>query len=224
MYKTTHLKEITMLKNSLLKSASVYQNFIFDVGNVLLLWDPAEILRKALPNRKNPEQYAREIFDHEDWQKVDSGVLTNEEIVNLFSRKTGLSKKEIFHLLEVAKDSLTPIPEGFQLLNTLHLSGKKLYCLTNMATDTFLFLNKKYDFWKLFSGIVVSGDIKMIKPDARIFTHMISLYNLNPTETVFFDDNINNVKSAYHVGIQSILFTRDLARVAQDFEAIARSR
>lgn len=195
-----------------------YDNFIFDVGNVLLSWDPKRIMDKALPDNLNHEKYITEIFKHPDWLKMDQGLLTDEEAIDLFSKRTGLSEAEVANILICAKDSLSPIQDGFMLLNKFHNMGKNLYCLTNMPTSTFDFLCKKYKFWNVFKGIVVSGDVKMIKPDTKIFHHILTQYNLVPSRTMFFDDSKDNVLESSRVGIASILFTKNINEVIHDIK------
>jgi putative hydrolase of the HAD superfamily len=204
--------------HSITQSITNYQNFIFDVGNVLLLWDETATVRKALPERTNPEQYIEKLFSLDDWSKFDQGLMNDEEAAEFFSKKAGLTKNEVTNVINVSRELLTPITEGFQLLNTLHALNKNLYCLTNMPSATFKFLSKKYDFWKKFLGIVVSGDIKMIKPDPKIFQHILSLYNLDPAKTMFFDDNVNNINASQELGIKSILFTRDLDQIIKNMK------
>lgn len=79
-----------------------------------------------------------------------------------------------------------------------------------MSNECFVYLNQQYDFWNKFKGIVVSGDIKLIKPDPKIYTYTLDKFKLAPKETIFIDDMLENITAARKIGIFGIHFT-DLA-------------
>src|SRR5690349_7350540 len=133
-----------------------YKNFIFDIGNVILTWDPISILKNILPDCKNYEFYMNNIFKHPDWLEFDRGTLSQDAAVIVFSKRTSLPVEVVKKIMCSVKSSLVPIHNNIRLLEKLHQLGKKLYCLTNMCEDIFLYLKEKYKFWDYFEGIVVS--------------------------------------------------------------------
>lgn len=204
---------------SLLSSKTIYspildhlnnENFIFDIGNVLLTWNPEYIIECVLPACSNPQKYIDGIFKTKYWLDYDKGMLMDEDLINLFSKSMNLPKTVIDEILHVGRESMSPISEGFALLNTLHTKGKTLYALTDMPEKTFEYLTKKYSFWSKFSGVVVSGKVKMAKPDEKIFLHLLKKYNLEAPSVVFIDDSPHNIEAAKKLGITSILFPRDV--------------
>ena len=97
------------------------------------------------------------------------------------------------------------IPEMVELLHSLKKTYK-IYGLTNWSAETISIAYKRYPFFKVFDGIVVSGEEKMIKPNKDIFQLLLDRYHLKAASTVFIDDNINNVKAAEEIGFRAIRF------------------
>jgi 2-haloacid dehalogenase len=96
-----------------------------------------------------------------------------------------------------------------------------LICLTNMSRETYAHVRPKYTFWEQFRGIVVSGHVRMGKPDREIFQYTLKEYTLDPADSVFIDDHRANIESARSLGITAIEYDgsegclagiRDLAR------------
>jgi 2-haloacid dehalogenase len=98
------------------------------------------------------------------------------------------------------------ISETVEILHKLKNKGFKLLALTNWSAETFPVALKKYEFLKLFEGIVVSGEIKMLKPFKEIYLYTLEKYKLNSSKCLFIDDRLSNVKGAINCGIKSIQF------------------
>ena len=99
------------------------------------------------------------------------------------------------------------IPGMFSLIKSLKENGfPVIYGLTNWSNETFPVVQKKYQIFSLIDNIVCSGDEKLLKPDSKIYHTLLERYNLKAEESVFIDDNINNVKGAIAVGMKSIHF------------------
>jgi 2-haloacid dehalogenase len=95
------------------------------------------------------------------------------------------------------------IPQNVNLLQKLK-EKYKLYGLTNWSAETFPIVFKRYTFFQLFDGIVVSGEEKLIKPDKKIFELMLERYHLKAENALFIDDNINNIQAAKDMGFVTI--------------------
>ena len=109
-------------------------------------------------------------------------------------------------LMQYVKDSLTPLPDSIALLDELAERGVPLYGLSNMSAPMFALLKSRHRHWDRFRGIVVSGEIGMVKPDPEIFHHLAQRYDLIPAETVFIDDHLPNIESARRLGFRTIHF------------------
>ena len=99
------------------------------------------------------------------------------------------------------------IPGMFELIKSLKENGYPvIYGLTNWSNETFPMVQKVYKIFSLINNIVCSGDEKLLKPDPAIYKTLLDRYNLKAEESVFIDDNINNVKGAIDMGMKSIRF------------------
>jgi putative hydrolase of the HAD superfamily len=181
-------------------------NVIFDLGGVVLRWNPDEILGSFYADGALRSLAKRELFQHADWLDLDRGTLAEQEAIERFHERTGRPPQETAALLRAARDSLQPIPETLEILEELSARRVPLYCLSNMPATTADHLRGKYSFWKAFRGVVVSGEINLLKPDAAIFDHIAQRFDLAPQDTVFIDDVPVNVESAERLGFNTILF------------------
>lgn len=183
------------------------QNIIFDLGGVLIEWDPAQVLSSFYPDPEDQFALMQGIFDHPDWAEKDRGVYSADEEIKRFARRTGFAEKDIAALLVAVRDSLTLKADTLSLLYELREEGYPLYCLSNMPMDHASFLENKYDFWDVFSGIVFSGQVKMIKPELEIYQFLLREYQLEPETCVFIDDSPKNIEVARSLGIKGIVFS-----------------
>ena len=92
------------------------------------------------------------------------------------------------------------------LLEELAGQGIPLYCLSNMPASTADYLRQKHTFWKVFRGVVISGEIQLLKPDREIFDHIAQRFALTPDSTVFIDDHQPNIDSAKRLGFKTVHF------------------
>ena len=181
-------------------------NVIFDLGGVVVRWNPDEILRNFYAAGALRSLAKRELFQHADWLELDRGTLLEQEAIQRFYKRAGRPAQETAALLRDARDSLQPIPETLEILDELAGRGIPLYCLSNMSATTADHLRGKYSFWKAFRGVVISGEINLLKPDAAIFDHIARRFDLAPQDTVFIDDLLPNIESAERLGFKTILF------------------
>ena len=186
------------------------KNIIFDVGNVLITWDPINIMQQAFPESARPQDYLTS-FKEVIANDLDTGMIDFATANKKLQKHFNVPKERIDNLFSILLSSLTPLPANIELLSELaNDPAYSLYCLTNMSTECFIYLNQQYNFWDKFKGIVVSADIKLIKPDPKIYSYTLEKFNLLPEETVFIDDLLENIIAARKMGIFGIHFT-DLA-------------
>ena len=185
---------------------SVY-SVVFDLGGVLLRWNPAEIINNLFPDETTRSVVRREIFQHPDWLDMDRGVLLEQDAIHRFQKRTGCSLADMARLLQTVKDSLQPIEKTHEILEQLSQHKVPLYCLSNMPATTADYLRARYAFFRLFHGIVISGEINLLKPDKAIFAHLIERFGLVPEKTIFIDDSLANIESAAALGFKTHHFT-----------------
>jgi putative hydrolase of the HAD superfamily len=195
------------------------RNVIFDLGGVVLEWSPDAILESYYADPRTRTAMRVAVFQHPDWQRLDQGVLTEHEAIARLEMRTGRPTAELVGLFQAARASLKPKPDTLALLESLARRGTPLYCLSNMPASTFTHLRELHPFFTVFKGIVISGEIKMLKPAAEIFEYLLRRYELSPDETIFVDDHAPNIQAARALGLHAVLF-RDARQCAADLDQL----
>jgi HAD superfamily hydrolase (TIGR01509 family) len=134
-------------------------------------------------------------------------VLAEEELLGRIARRLGRPVPELTGLFKMVRDSLQAKADTVALLESLAARGVPLYCLSNMPLETFTYLRGRFGFWELFRGIVISGEIRLVKPQPEIFEYLLGRYDLSAADTVFIDDYPVNVEAAKALGLHTVLFT-----------------
>lgn len=180
------------------------KNVIFDLGNVLLNFEPKEYVKSKVVEEKIEEIY-ESIFKSEEWPMLDRGTITEERAkVNIINRKME-NEEFINSVFENWYDILTPIESSVEILRKLKERGYKVFYLSNFHLAAFEYVTKKHNFFGLFDGGVVSYKEKLLKPEKEIYEKILSEYNLEPEETLFIDDMEANVTAAIKSGIKGIV-------------------
>jgi len=198
------------------------RNVIFDFGGVLLRWQPEAIVDAFYSDADLRASLSRNVFRHPDWIEMDRGSLAEDAAAHRFAARMNRPVEEMQTLLQLVKESLVPLPETIELVHQLAGRGVPLYGLSNMPGSTFAYLRGRYDHWKVFRGIVISGEIKLIKPDPAIFEYICREHRLEPAETLFIDDHSPNIEAAEKLGFHTILF-RDAGRCARALQTFLDS-
>jgi len=181
-------------------------NIIFDLGGVVVAWEPETIVAKAFEDSDVRTKVLSEVIRHADWLELDRGVLSHPDAVARAAARTGLPESEIERLFHTVPPSLVAIPGTVDLLYRLKERGHRLYVLSNMQSASIEYLETTYTFWDVFDGKVISSRIHLVKPDPEIFSHLLRKYALNGAETVFIDDTAVNLEAAARFGILTIRF------------------
>lgn len=182
------------------------QNIIFDIGGVLLEWQPLTILEQFTEDEILKKSIYQLMFKHFDWQQWDRGVITMSELMTRAAERLNLPLREIECLMELVKDSLHLKPDTLNLLDELRDERYTLFCLSNMPREHYDTLSKVHDFWERFDGVVISALVGSIKPEQGIFQYLLQRYHLKAESCILVDDQIENIKAAAQLGIAGILF------------------
>jgi HAD superfamily hydrolase (TIGR01509 family) len=182
------------------------KNVVFDVGQVLLEWNPAAVIAKLHPDPAAQAVIRQQMFEHADWHEFDRGGLSYDAAIEHFARTTGRSTEETRALIDATRESLAPIPGTIRLVEDLARAGVHLYLLSNMPASTFDYLVQRHTFFAHFKYLVISGQILLIKPDPAIFEHLVAKTGIVPAESVFIDDMPKNVGAARACGFAAIQF------------------
>lgn len=184
-----------------------FDTIIFDLGGVLIDWNPAYVFKSVFDTEEEMQYFFNEICTH-DWNiQQDAGrplAEATEILVEQFPDYEPHIRAYYGRWEEMLGGA---IHETVEILEELHRREEhQLLALTNWSHETFPTARTLYPFLNLFEGILVSGEEKLIKPDARIYQLIINRYNVNPSRALFIDDNLKNVEGAKKVGLEAIQF------------------
>ncbi len=180
---------------------------VFDVGNVLVRWNPVEIIRLTFGDDVDAVELAKRVFQHELWLSLNRGELTEEEAKQQYVNTFSLSSNEVERLFYYIKQTQIPLFGTVALMRKLKAAGYATYALTDNVHEIVSFLKQEYAFWPLFDGAIVSAEVGCLKPNADIFHRLLDTFHLQANETVFLDDVAKNVEGAQKVGMLAIQFT-----------------
>lgn len=175
---------------------------VFDIGNVLIEWDPENLYRKLIPAASERDWFLTNICTMEWNLQQDLGRSWTEAVAVLSKQHP-----EYADLISAYSDRWHemvpgPVPGTKDLLSRLHSEGLPLYALTNFSIEKFNETRARFDFLNAcFRDIVVSGDERLIKPDPRIFQVLTGRNALDPAECLFIDDSLANVEAARGTGM-----------------------
>ncbi len=179
---------------------------VFDLGGVLIDWDPRHLYRGLFPDEASMEAFLAEVATPEWNAEQDAGRPWAEAVATLAQRHPEQGELiEAYHRRwpEMLGGS---IDGSVAILAELRSGGLRLLALSNWSAETFPEARRRFAFLEWFDGIVISGDLGAVKPDARIFEHLVATYGIEPTGAIFIDDNVANVEAAARLGFVALRF------------------
>jgi len=182
----------------------MYKHIIFDLGNVLINWDPDRVYLPYFNDKDKVKAFYQETDIFNLNAQMDKGLSFDTGLHDL-AAKFPHYQEPIMIWKSRWPDMLGGlIDKNVAILEKLYIAGHTLYALTNWSQETFPYVYNKYDFFRKFRDIVVSGEVNLIKPEPEIYQLLLQRNHLKPGECLFIDDNENNVRSAIDLGIASI--------------------
>lgn len=180
---------------------------VFDLGGVLIDWNPDYVYGKIFPSEKEMRWFYENICTP-DWnEEQDAGKslhLATEELVKKFPEHETNIRMYYGRWEEMLGG---PIHETVDVLKHLkHKTDYRLYALTNWSAETFPVALNRYDFLHWFHGRVVSGEEKIRKPFKEIYELLIDRFKINPANSIYIDDNSRNLVPAMELGFHTIHF------------------
>jgi 2-haloacid dehalogenase len=182
-------------------------NIVFDLGMVLIQWDPRHVYRKVFADEAKMEWFLANVCNH-DWnlaqdggRSFDDGVIEATARYPEYAVEIAMYRDRWMEMVPGAIDGSVAI------LEELHAKGVPLYAITNWNSDTFRATHKRFAFLDLFRDIVVSGDEKLIKPDPAIFHLLAKRNTIDLSHSMFIDDSMKNVIGSEAVGMKGHHFT-----------------
>jgi 2-haloacid dehalogenase len=191
---------------------------VFDLGGVLIDWDPRYLYRKLLADEAAVEEFLATVCTPEWNARQDRGRPFAEAVAELVERHPDHAAAIAAYHDRWPEMLAGDIPGAVALLAELRAGGVPLYALSNWSAETFRLTRARFPFLAWFRGLVISGEELVAKPDRRIFELLLERFGLVPAATLFVDDSAVNVAAARGLGIDAVRY-RDPERLRRDLEA-----
>jgi 2-haloacid dehalogenase len=191
---------------------------VFDLGGVLIDWDPRHLYRKLLADEAAVEEFLATVCTPEWNAELDRGRPFAEGVAELVERHPAQAAAITAYHERWPEMLAGEVPGAVAVLADLRAAGVPLYALTNWSAETFAITRGRFAFLEWFDGVVVSGQERVIKPDPRIFRLLADRFGLDPETTFYVDDSEANVAAARALGFDAVRFTGP-ERLRRDLEA-----
>lgn len=192
---------------------------IFDIGNVLIRWDPRPALAAAVGPDEADRFLAAADFDFGAWNAAqDAGRPFDDGEAEVAATHPHWAEHVRGYRPHFAHSLTGPVDDTVAILRDLHAAGVPLFALTNWSAETYPLARERYDFLDLFDDVVVSGAEGVAKPDPAIFAVLRERVGRPLEECVFVDDGPHNVAAAAAAGLDAIRFT-DTGHLRDDLRA-----
>ncbi|MBB5876709.1 HAD family phosphatase [Xanthomonas sp. 3498] len=200
-------------------AAPLLDTVVFDLGGVLIDWNPRHLYRRLFDEEAAMETFLREVCSPQWNERQDAGRPWQEAVAELSALHPAHAPLiAAYHarwpeMLGGALDATVAV------LDELRGQGVRLYALTNWSHETFPIARERYPFLQWFEGVLVSGEERLVKPDPAIFALLCERYAIDPARAVFIDDAPRNVHAAAATGMQALQFC-DAAMLREDLVAL----
>lgn len=185
------------------------RNVVFDMGQVLLRFDPPLFIERAGAAEEDRELLLREVYKSLEWARMDRGSMTEAEAAELICRRVPERLHEtVRRLVGMWDRPILPVEGMEELIAELKEKGYGVYLLSNASC-------RQHEYWprvpvsRFFDGTLISADVKLVKPQPEIYRLLCETFSLDPDECIFIDDAINNAEGAFLCGMHPIVFHND---------------
>ncbi|HKJ62043.1 MAG TPA: HAD family phosphatase [Hyphomicrobiales bacterium] len=182
------------------------KNVIFDIGAVLIDWNPSYLYSKMLPDKTAIAEFFEEV-DFAGWNRgLDAGGRWGDAVLELSGRFP--HRRELIEAAHLRWHEMLPgaIDGTVAILEQLADKETPLYAITNYSSEKWVETCRRFPFFRHFRDIVVSGDERLLKPDPAIYHICLERNGLNAQDCIFIDDSPKNVEGANAIGIHGIHF------------------
>lgn len=189
------------------------KNVVFDMGNVLLEWNPDKIIARFVDDAERAQKLKDAIFEQEGWSKLDAGECTEEEVREKAKEKLPEEyHSDIDEILDNWQYCMPIISETSTLVKTLHSKGYGVYLLSN-ANSKFREVKRDLHCLKYMNGYLASYEVKCTKPSPKIYEIFYDRFSLNPAECLFIDDLSANCEGAKKTGMNAYCYDGDFEKL-----------
>ena len=179
---------------------------VFDLGGVLIDWNPRHLYRKLFPQEADMEHFLANICTTE-WNLHQDAGRTFAEATAALKLQHPTHAEMIDAWSERFDEMMAgPILGTVDILAELREQEVPIYALSNWSAETFPLAQKRFEFLRWFRAILLSGEVRLVKPDPRIFARFCERFGLSPEQIIYIDDLQHNVEAARGIGMHAIQF------------------
>ena len=190
------------------------RTIVFDVGGVLVHWQPLDLMRQVLPAQAHDDASAKAVAaavfqtfaPDADWSLFDRGRIEPVALAECIAARTGLPLEGLLALIAAIPAHIQPLPASVALLQSVRAAGHRLALLSNMPIGYAAHLEATHDCFAWFDARVFSGRVGHIKPERAMFDHAREALALDLDHALFIDDHAGNVDAARGFGWQALRF------------------
>jgi 2-haloacid dehalogenase len=181
---------------------------VFDLGGVLIDWNPRNLYRKMFAGDDAAMERFLANVCTSAWNLQQDAGRSFADACALLKRDHPGEAERIDAWFQRQPEMISgPIPGTVEILRELRERRVPVYALTNWSAETYPWALQRFDFLHWFQGTLVSGEVRLVKPDPRIFQLFLETHNVNPSDAVYIDDLPHNVAAASALGMHGIVFT-----------------
>ena len=192
---------------------------IFDIGRVLVDWDWESYVKKVIPDEEKAIAVGKAFFESPYYIEFDRNVFTTEEVLAKITADNPQYKAEFLKVFARYGESVVLRDFAIPWIESLKARGFKVLYLSNYAEPMRKQTGEQLRFREYTDGGIFSCDVKMVKPDHRIYELLLERYDLKAEECIFIDDSEINIQGAVDVGIYGVQYI-DYEQVTNDMERI----
>lgn len=196
------------------------KNIIFDMGQVLIRWQPDLLIAHLELSKEDEALVLREVFQSVEWVQLDHGTISETDAAKAMCGRL----PEYLHdaartlVMDWWKRPLVPMPGMAELVGELKGKGYGIYLLSNAGTSLRTYF-PRIPGSEHFNGLLVSSEEKLLKPQHEIYKTLFARFGLNPEECFFIDDSPANIEGALCCGMAGTIFRGDVSRLRKEMNA-----
>jgi 2-haloacid dehalogenase len=181
------------------------KNIVFDLGGVLIDWNPRYLYRKIFSSEEQMEYFLESVCSQHWNEQQDAGRPFSKATAELIEKFPHFKSEIQAYDLRWEEMLSGPIDSSVKLLEKLSINKRyRLLALSNWSQEKFGIAENRFSFLKLFEDIVVSGRVGLKKPDPQIFQFLCTRHQITPQDTIFIDDSVVNIQSASQLGFRAL--------------------
>jgi 2-haloacid dehalogenase len=181
---------------------------VFDIGNVLVEWEPRHLYQKIFGDPVQADWFVSNICTLEWNLEQDRGRSWADGVAILTARHPEWAKEIALYDSRWLETVVGPIAQSMSAFAALKSRGRPVYGLSNISLDKFEIVADVYPMLRQFDGLLRSAEVGLLKPDPAIYEAFLGRFELDASDCVFIDDSVANIVAAREIGMATIQFTQ----------------